>query len=175
MELRWSKVLTKYEHIRAFKVELPVPIQGFHQSIGVDPGTTHLGIAVIEGYMDNPYAYLFQVDIERQDNPINRIKEAQNIMSDCVNWYHLPNYATIEGASFANNYRQVELAEVRASIALWCLSKGFETVIVPPTTLRKGVLGSGKAIPHEVWTGLPPDAVQALVCAYFPLLVYPVG
>lgn len=170
MELKWSKVLTKNQKISAFKVELPVPIKNFHQSIGCDPGTTHLGIAVIEGYLDNPYAYLFQVELTRDENPINRIKDTQYTMSDCINWYHLPNYAVIEGASYYPPYRQVELAEVRAAIALWCMSKGFETFIIPPKEIREKVLGSGKAIPHEVWTGLPPDATQALVCAYYQLM-----
>lgn len=171
MELKYSKVLMKNQKIKAFKVELPIPINSFHQSIGIDPGTTHLGIAVIEGHLENPYAYLFQIIMERQDSPINRIKEAQHAMSDCIFWYDPPNYATIEGASFGAMYRQVELAEIRAAIAIWCMQKGYsETYIVPPMTLRKKVLGNGRAIPHEVWTGLPSDATQALVCAYYPLL-----
>lgn len=171
VELKYTKVLMKNPKIKAFKVELPVPINSFNQSIGIDPGTTHLGIAVIEGYLDHPYAYVFQIDIERQDNPINRIREAQNSMSECINWYHLPNYAVIEGASYYPPYRQVELAEIRTSIALWCLNKGFETYIIPPKTIRKKVLGDGDKIPHEEWTGLPHDATQALVCAYVPLVI----
>lgn len=162
----------KNQKIQAYKVELPVPIQSFNQSIGIDPGTTHLGIAVIEGYLDHPYAYLFQVTLERDKNPINRIRDAQNAISDCINWYHMPNYAIIEGASYYKAmYRQVELAEVRTAIALWCMNKGFETYIPTPTAIRKKVLGNGKLKPDEVWTGLPADATQALCCAYFSLII----
>lgn len=169
-ELSYSKVLTKNEKIQAYKVELPIPIFSFKQSIGIDPGTTHLGIAVIEGYLEHPYAYLFQITMERQEDAINRIKEAQNTMSDCINWYTPPNYAVIEGAAYSAKFRQVELAEVRTAIALWCMNKGFETHIIAPNTLRKKVLGNGRLLPHVVWTGLPSDVTQALCCAYYPLL-----
>lgn len=141
-------------------------------SVGIDPGSVNMGIAIIEGYLDKPYAILYQVKMERSGDPIERMKLVQEVMSQCVFWYHSPMVATIEGSAFSANYRQTELAEIRAAIALWLVGKGFPTKIVNPGTIRKAVLGNGKTLPHEVWTDLAevPDAAQALCCAYFPIV-----
>jgi Holliday junction resolvasome RuvABC endonuclease subunit len=149
-----------------------MPINSFAMSVGIDPGSVHMGIAIIEGYLDNPYAILYQIKMERSTDPIERMKLAQDVMSQCVFYYREPMVATIEGSAFSENYRQTELAEIRAAVALWLVGKGFPTKIVNPGTIRKAVLGNGKLKPHEVWTDLAkvPDACQALCCAYFPLI-----
>jgi len=149
-----------------------MPINHFAMSVGIDPGTTNMGIAVIEGYMDNPYAVLYQIKMERDSDPIERMKLAQDIMNQCIFYYHSPMVATIEGSAFSEHYRQTELAEIRAAVALWLVDKGFPTKIVNPMTIRKKVLGNGKLHPDEVWTELKdvPDACQALCCAYYPLV-----
>jgi Holliday junction resolvasome RuvABC endonuclease subunit len=141
-------------------------------SVGIDPGTVNLGIAIIEGNLDKPYAILYQIKMERSNDPIERIKLVQEVMTSCVYWYSSPMVATIEGSAFSANYRQTELAEIRTSIALWCIQKGFPTKIVNPLTIRKHVLSNAKLKPHEVWTDLKdvPDAAQALCCAYLPML-----
>ena len=158
--------------IQKIQMPLPIPINQFAMSVGVDPGTANMGIAVIEGYLNNPYAILYQIKMERNDDPIERMKLAQEIMNQCIFWYHSPMVATIEGSAYSEHYRQTELAEIRAAVALWCVQKGFTTKIVNPGTIRKAVLGNGKAKPHEVWTDLEkvPDAAQALCCAYLPML-----
>jgi Holliday junction resolvasome RuvABC endonuclease subunit len=158
--------------IQKIRFELPLPIKTFAMSVGIDPGSVHMGIAVIEGYLNNPYAILYQIKMKRNDDPIERMKLAQEIMDQCVFWYHMPMVATIEGSAFSATYRQTELAEIRAAVALWLVSKGFPTKIVNPGTIRKAVLGNGKLLPHEVWKDLAevPDAAQALACAYYPLI-----
>jgi Holliday junction resolvasome RuvABC endonuclease subunit len=158
--------------IQKIKIPLPMPINQFAMSVGVDPGTVNMGIAVIEGYLNNPYAILYQIKMERNSDPIERMKLAQEVISQCVFWYHMPMVATIEGSAFSAAYRQTELAEIRAAVALWCVAKGFTTKIVNPSTIRKAVLGNGKLLPHEVWTDLAevPDAAQALCCAYLPMI-----
>lgn len=158
--------------IQKIKIPLPMPITKFVMSVGIDPGTTNMGIAVIEGYLDNPYAILYQIKMERDSDPIERMKLVQDVMSQCVFFYREPMVATIEGSAFSEHYRQTELAEIRAAVALWLIGKGFPTKIVNPMTIRKKVLGSGKLHPDEVWTDLieTPDACQALACAYFPVV-----
>ena len=158
--------------IQKMKINLPIPINKFAFSVGVDPGTANMGIAVIEGKLDNPYAIIFQVKIERSYDPIERIRATQEIMSQCVFWYQMPMVATVEGSAFSSRYRQTELAEVRTSAALWCIQKGFATEIINPLTIRKEVFGDSKLKPHEVWVELKkmPDAAQALACAYYPLI-----
>ena len=158
--------------IQKIKIPLPMPINHFVMSIGIDPGSVHMGIAVIEGYLDKPYAILYQIKMERSGDPIERMKLAQEVMTRCVFWYHSPIVATIEGSAFSKGFRQTELAEIRAAVALWLVGKGFPTKMVNPMTIRKKVFGSAKVLPHEVWTDLAnvPDAAQALACAYFPLV-----
>jgi Holliday junction resolvasome RuvABC endonuclease subunit len=133
--------------------------------LGFDPGTTNLGIAVIEPEV-NSHATLFQIKLVRRKDAIERMRGIQYLMWDCINWLSYKYKAVIEGASFGNPYRQVELAEVRATIALWCLDRG-ESMIIPPNTIRKAVFGNGKIKAHEVWENLPPDAAAALSCAYY--------
>jgi len=164
--------MEKQMQIEKIQIPLPMPIKVFAMSVGVDPGTTNMGIAVIEGYLNNPYAVLYQIKMERNDDPIERMKLAQEVMSQCIYYYRSPMVATIEGSAFSEHYRQTELAEIRAAVALWLVGKGFPTKIVNPGTIRKAVLGNGKLKPHEVWTDLKdiPDAAQALCCAYLPML-----
>jgi len=164
--------MEKLMQIEKIQIPLPLPITKFVMSVGCDPGSVHMGIAVIEGYLNNPYAILYQIKMKRSNDPIERMKLAQEIMEQCVFWYHMPMVATIEGSAFSATYRQTELAEIRAAVALWLVGKGFPTKIVNPGTIRKAVLGNGKLLPHEVWTDLKdvPDAAQALCCAYLPML-----
>jgi hypothetical protein len=74
----------------------------------------------------------------------------------------------IEGSSFSNNYRQTELAEVRASATLWAISHGMKPSIVPPLSIRKKVFGDAKLRAEVEWNLREyPNAASALACAYF--------
>jgi len=150
-----------------------MPINSYAVSIGIDPGSVNMGIAIIEGELDKPYAILYQVKLVRSNDPIERIKLAQEVMNSCICWwFNVPMLTTIEGSAFSEHYRQTELAEIRTSVALWCIQKGFPTKIIPPLTIRKKVFGSAKILPTEAWQDLSktPDAAQALACAYYPLV-----
>lgn len=158
--------------MQKIKIPLTMPINSYAMSVGIDPGSVNMGIAVIEGNLDDPYAILYQIKMERNPDPIERIKLAYEVMNSCIWWFSFPMLATIEGSAFSEHYRQTELAEIRASVALWCVQKGFQTKIVPPLTIRKKVFGNAKVLPTEIWQDLKdtPDACQALCCAYFPLV-----
>lgn len=131
--------------------------------IGIDPGTTNLGICVLNDNLQ--IAELFQISIERDKNPINRIQHTQKILNECVRIVPYEVYMIIEGASFGSNFRQVELAECRTSAALWALDRKFKVQIIPPTTIRKNVFGSAKIKAHEIWSNIPSDCAAALSCA----------
>jgi Holliday junction resolvasome RuvABC endonuclease subunit len=131
--------------------------------VGIDPGTTNLGICVLWDQLK--IFDLYQIKIERDADPIQRIIDAQQIMSACVTSYPYTINVCIEGASFGDRFRQVELAEQRASIALWALNRKFKVSIVPPNTIRKKAFGSAKIKAHEVWTNIPQDCAAALSCA----------
>jgi len=129
--------------------------------IGVDPGTVHLGICVLW----ETRITLYQVSITRSANPIIRMQDAQQIMGECIHAHPYTAVMCIEGASFADKYRQVELAEMRASIAWWGLNKKFRIEILPPNSIRKIVFNNGKLKAHEVWENIPQDCAAALSCA----------
>jgi Holliday junction resolvasome RuvABC endonuclease subunit len=129
--------------------------------IGIDPGTVHLGICILWVTQ----VTLYQVTLIRNDDPIQRIQDVQKVIAECIHAYPYTATVCIEGASFGDRYRQVELAEQRASIALWALNRSFDVRIVPPNTIRKKVFLSAKVKAHEVWDNLPQDCAAALSCA----------
>jgi len=155
-----TRLVTKIDY------ELPIDFPIQNMCIGIDPGTVNFGLAVIHQYMF-PHAQLFQIKMERISDAVDRIRNIQYILSDCVNTFSYKPLGVIEGASFGG-YRQVELAEIRASAVLWCLKHGIDVSIVPPKTIRKKVFDNGKRLAHEEWTDLEPykDAAAALSCAY---------
>jgi hypothetical protein len=77
--------------------------------------------------------------------------------------------SVIEGSSFGDNFRQVELAEVRSSLAWWLMFNEIGDVqSIPPLSIRKTVFGSAKLKAQDVWdTEIPNDALAALSCLYY--------
>jgi len=135
--------------------------------IGVDPGTKNLGIATIypntsEEIME---ANLYKVVLDRDDDAIKRMLNVRTVLSNLSLWYRWSCPAVVEGASFGNHYRQVELAEQRASIALWCNTRGMRVKIVPPKTIRKHAFGDGNL--KNPWDILDNNISAALGCALY--------
>lgn len=147
------------------RIEPPLPNnQSEHVRMGVDPGTTKLGLA----YLWRNVCHIYEIKINRSPNPVSRILLNQEIMSKCLLFFDFAPLMVIEGSSFANNYRQVELAEVRASSVLWAINHGIKPSIIPPSSIRKQVLGSAKLRAEVEWDLREyPDAASALCCAYF--------
>ncbi len=149
----------------------PIEVTKKGMFLGYDPGTRNSGIAVIDNCTFRwPVIFLFQVELERSDDAITRTIGMKKLISHCVNWFCYPQFACIEGASFGDRYRQVELAEVRAAAVIWCYDHEFETKVVPPLVVRKEVFGNGRTKANEVWTNIPADAANALACAYWSVL-----
>ena len=131
--------------------------------VGIDPGTKHLGIAVI----NESLIKLFQITIDRPKNPIVRMKLIREIFAKCVNSYQYNTVLVIEGSAFSKAYREAELSEVRATAVWWGLGNGFDVFMFQPNTIRKVVFGNGKTKAQDVWKELPPDAANALACAWY--------
>lgn len=131
--------------------------------IGIDPGTTNIGIAFL--LPENNRAMTYKINVEREPDPIKRISQVGTILGSVLFYYTVPTYCVIEGSSFGNPYRQTELGEFRAAAVLWCISKGIIPRLVAPLTIRKTVFGSGKIKAEEEWPELPGDAASALACA----------
>jgi Holliday junction resolvasome RuvABC endonuclease subunit len=164
MILSQTKRKSELYSILDVKIELPLPNTSEHVLMGVDPGTTHLGLA----YLWRNVCHIYEVKIKRDNNPIARMLLTQEIMSQCISFFDYAPLMIIEGSSFGDQYRQVELAEVRTSAALWAIQHGIQPSIIPPSSIRKKVFGSAKFKAAQVWTELNayPNGCDALACAY---------
>jgi len=152
---------------RKIHIEPPMPLPANDRCVfGYDPGTTRMGVACLW----RTYLTVYEVETVRSPDPVVRIVTNQSILNTCAKLFSYSPIMIIEGSSFGNNFRQVELAEVRASAVLWALQHNIVPKIVPPTTIRKAVFGNGKTKADEIWKELPPNAGAALSCAYYQLL-----
>lgn len=163
--LQQKKFNLKSCTIEEVRIEPPLPNNtSEHVRFGVDPGTTKMGLAFIW----RSSCHIFEVKITRSDNPVVRILLVHEIMDKCFTMFDYAPLMVIEGSSFANNYRQTELAEIRASAALWAVGHGIKPSIIPPLSIRKAVFGSAKLRAETEWDLREyPDAASALACAYF--------
>lgn len=158
------EVIGKPYTYQRIKIEPPFPDKISERTrFGIDPGTTKMGLA----WIWKNFGFIYEVKIVRDNNPVNRILITQDILSHCFSIFAYAPLMVIEGSSFGNNYRQVELAEVRASTVLWAIKHGITPMIVPPSSIRKQVFGSAKIKAEDTWKDYPPDAASALACAYY--------
>ena len=135
-------------------------------SIGVDPGVTNIGIAKIipDKVKGSALVLLHHIYMEREKNPVERMMKLCMYMHERI-YVTGGEILTIEGASYGKHYRQVELAEARAVIAMWGAKKGLNVGIVPPNTIRKVAFGSAKV--KNPWEDIPDDCAAALGCAIY--------
>lgn len=149
--------------IEQVEVSPPYPIPD-GMFIGLDPGTTNYGICVL--YKGKCKTY--KVRSQRDKNPVVRMLNTKSLLNYIINYQEYTVNVCIEGASYGDIYRQVELAEIRAASALWALDRGMKAVIAQPAEIRKKVFGNGTIKGKELWKGiLSGDAADAIVCAYF--------
>jgi Holliday junction resolvasome RuvABC endonuclease subunit len=152
-----------------YKIELPKEPTSPLQCWGVDPGTTHVGITVIPYINEVNYAHLYQIEMPRWKDAVDRIVHWQQVMGEMNLIIQGHCRMVVEGAAYGSSqFRQVELAEIRAATVLWAYRLGMDTKIVPPSTIRKCVFGTAKLKAHDVWyLQDAPDALAALSCAYY--------
>lgn len=149
-------------------IEPPIHIKNTNDLyIGIDPGTTNFGIASLyRGYVDT-----WKISFKRDKNPVERMLEARRILAKFLTFFGVHTYVTVEGASYGDIYRQVELAEIRAACIWWAVERKIDVKIAQPSEIRKAVFGNGTIKGKEIWKkSLSGDAADALVCAYFSAL-----
>lgn len=152
-------------NILVTEYEFSLPTNVKTQVFGVDPGTTHIGLA----YVWKNCGRAWEIKMPRLSSASERVQQMQTIMSAVLNYRDYSPIAVIEGASFADKYRQVELAEIRAAAILWFMSHGSTVsniLLFPPQTIRKRVFGSGKIKAHDIWKNVSADAAAALSCCF---------
>lgn len=137
--------------------------------VGIDPGNHHMGITIIP--KDAPLIICGEIDFVPERDSAKRPPMIYEVVYRFLTFYREePEYhfgkGLIEGASFGDKFRQVELAEARtaALMALDDLVKDIQ--ILPPLSIRKQVFGNGKIRGEDKWEYLlPPNAASSLVCA----------
>ena len=148
-------------------VEPPYEIHNHSTCFGFDPGTSNMGLAKIyPNHKD--YVTIYEVSLERKARPIDRMLDVQRILAETIVWFGYDPKAVIEGAAYMNSiYRQAELAEVRAAMALWLHTFDVQVEFVAQNSIRKSVFGNGKE--KNPWSNIPNNAAAALGCCYYAL------
>ena len=153
------------DNVRYIMLEHKLPLILTKRYAGLDPGTTHIGLAQIDNY----FVYLNEIKILRDDTTGKRIEHIWSILTE-----HLQDMDVfvIEGASYGDRYRQIELQDIRCGATAWAMNRlgNIEVQIVPPRTIRKTVFGSGKIKNPWKEMGIPDNAAAALGCALYPLM-----
>ena len=126
--------------ISLYEIKPPFPLPD-HTKFGIDPGTTNMGLTIL--HPNQKVIECYKIKMIRATKALDRMLEVQNVLTRCISWFGNDPLAIIEGAAFGN-YRQVELAEVRAAMALWFHRHDVEVMLVPPLSIRKVSFGSGK-------------------------------
>lgn len=137
--------------------------------VGIDPGNHKMGITIMP--TDVPLIICGEINMTPERDPAKRPPMIYEVVYRFLTYYREePEYhfgrGLIEGASFGDKFRQVELAEARtaALMALDDLVKDIQ--ILPPLSIRKQVFGNGKIRGEDMWKYLlPPNAASSLVCA----------
>lgn len=133
--------------------------------LGIDPGTSNLGIAAIFPRIHS--IELFQCSMERISDPVKRIQDLRDLFTFCIPFSQFYATCYIEGASYGDKYRQVELEQVRTTAVIWSQDRRFIAKVIPPQTIRKNVFGKATIKAHDVWTEIPKDCAAALSCALY--------
>jgi len=165
----------------AVRVEVELDEEHHHDTIiGIDPGTANLGISILYDSVLCP-SIVYKFKINRQDTMLERIYTLNNIFHHLAYREDLFNmdvisHVIIEGASFGNTHRQVELAEQRTAAALWFITRSMEyqdepkIYLVPPKKIRSVVFGNGDTLAEDEWKDLPKDGATSLSCALYAMM-----
>lgn len=156
--------------VTKIRIEPPINIKNTNDVyIGIDPGTANFGISTLyRGYVDT-----WKIHFKRKSNPVDRMLEVREILCKFLTFFGTRTYVTVEGASYGDVYRQVELAEVRAACIWWAVDHKIDVKIAQPSEIRKVVFGNGTIKGKEIWKNqLSGDAADALVCAYYSAIKF---
>lgn len=149
--------------------------------IGFDPGTVNFGMAYLPcPPPDKPQriARVFQIKLFRHITMPERIANVICLLDGIffANPLGDDHICTIEGAAFGKQFRQIELAEQRATQAMWLMRRSCAILVPSIQTIRKVVFGAGKIKAQDAWKDIlpkAPDGASALACALFGAFTYP--
>lgn len=151
----WAGVPIKVVHAR-----LPGRTSDL-RGIGVDPGR-RFGVTVINGHD----VYIFSGEMPQEDQQWKYGIRAYDLMAQPT-FYHGEGLAVVEGAAYKMPHGEANLAYTRFGFVLGLYYAGYEVELVPPATIRKDALGSGKRSGLETWPELNPHGADALAAALY--------
>lgn len=156
-------------------------LEGCYQGdmiIGIDPGSTHLGITLFPSAYIHDSLFAFEVTLPSEKTSIESALSVRKAFRTCLKLAYMGNLsgfpAIIEGPSYGERYGQAKLAEMRITLALEILDSFYGHVrYSPPKSIRKIVFGDGKIVAKEIWKDLLlPDAADSLACALAGLKLF---
>lgn len=125
--------------------------------LAVDPGTRHMGFAVLEG---GALLYHDVKTIGRRGSPGEILEEGRRVVARFIEDFR-PGVLAVEKAFFARNRNTAVLNALVDEIRILGGRKGLQVVSLAPTTVKQAVCGDGLA---------KKDRVARAVCSIFPEL-----
>lgn len=146
--------------------------------LGIDPGLTRLGIAVVDGAVGRPLT-MVGVDVVRTSSDLAPEKRLHHIEQAVDAWMseHRPDTVAIERVFSQHNVRTVMgTAQASGVVMVVAARHGIPVVLHTPSEVKAAVTGSGRAdkaqVGHMVARVLrleavpkPADAADALALA----------
>ena len=136
-------------------------------TIGIDPGV-HFGVTILV----NGIVYVYEGDLlyDKQhphDAGYSAFKLMQSDMFNSEFWSKRPFNVIIENASFGSPYGRERLETVRTGLYLGCRLYTNDIQVVPPATIKKEVLGNGKAQAMDVFPTLNHNGADSVSIAFY--------
>jgi hypothetical protein len=124
--------------------------------IGLDPGL-NFGLCIIRPGEIECWHGRVESSEEAYELAIKIKGMASQIATTCV----------IEGASYGDVPGQVQLANVREGFRLGLIHRGVEVLTIPPSKVRKGAFGHGRATGFDIFPELNHNAADAVGMALY--------
>lgn len=145
--------------------------------LGIDPGTTAVGYALLENEAGKQRVVLADLIHIRSKNNEGRLAEIhRGVQSLIKNWH--PEILAIERLFFAKNQKTaLAVAEARGVILLTTVLAGLKVYEYTPLEIKKAVSGDGRAdkkqikkilgltLPELKYINAPDDVLDAIAIA----------
>lgn len=156
--------------------------------LGIDPGTAVTGYGIVESASDRP-GRLVECGVIRT-NPRHDVGRRLAALYDGVAELidrHAPTVVAVESAFYQKNVRTtVALGQARGAVLLAAAKAGLGVSEFPPATVKKSVVGEGRAVKEQVGFMVqrilrlkqppaPSDAADACAIALTYLLARRIG
>ncbi len=144
--------------------------------LGIDPGTSQMGIGVIEGERNGYQLLNFEtVRVGAKLTLPERLKQIHEAVRESLERFS-PDVLALENVFFDKNVRSmVKIGEARACAMLAAAEKGVAVFEYPPARIKQAICGNGQATKFQIQqmvrsllklkTTPPEDAADALAVA----------